>query len=111
VGDLRNGREDGLPCPKPSHGATDLKLGCYAKGRSQGLCKKNGPRAPTAYRKQYRGHDYPFSAHDPCLKLGSLEVVVQKPIPTQIRQLIHSIRNREACDDGFVGELTSAKRL
>ena len=38
------------------------------------------------------------------------EVVLQKSIPTQIRQLIFYIRNSEGYVDGFVGELTPTKR-
>ena len=39
------------------------------------------------------------------------EVVSQKSIPTQIRQLILYISNSKGWVDGFVGELTSAKRI
>jgi len=39
------------------------------------------------------------------------EVVVQKSIPTQIRQLVLYIRNSKGYVDRFWGELTSSKRL
>ena len=39
------------------------------------------------------------------------KVVLQKSIPTQIRQHIPYISNSQAYVDGFVGESTSAKRL
>ena len=40
-----------------------------------------------------------------------LKVVSQKPIPTQICQLILYISNSKGQVDEFVGDLTSAKRL
>ena len=40
-----------------------------------------------------------------------LIVVLQKSIPTQIRQLVLYLSNSEKYVDGFVGKLTSAKRL
>jgi hypothetical protein len=40
-----------------------------------------------------------------------LQVVLQKTIPRQIRQLIVYISNIEEQVDGFVGDLTSAERL
>jgi len=39
------------------------------------------------------------------------QVVLQKSIHTQIRQLIVHISNSEGFVDGCLGELTSAKRL
>ena len=39
------------------------------------------------------------------------KVVLRKSIPTQIPQLILRIGNGNGYVDGFVGELTSAKRL
>ena len=39
------------------------------------------------------------------------DVVLQKSIPTQIRQLILYISNSQGSVDGFVRELTSAERL
>ena len=39
------------------------------------------------------------------------EVVLQKSILTQIRQLILYMSNSKGQVDGFVGKLTSAKRL
>jgi hypothetical protein len=39
------------------------------------------------------------------------KVVLQKSIPTQIHQLILYISNSKGQADGFVGQLTSAKRL
>ena len=39
------------------------------------------------------------------------QVVLQMSIPSQIRQLILYISNSKGHADGFVGELTSAKRL
>jgi len=39
------------------------------------------------------------------------EVVLQKSIPTQICQLILYISKSKGYVDGFVGQLTSAKRL
>ena len=39
------------------------------------------------------------------------KVVLQKSIPTQIRQLILYITYSKGCLDGFVGESTSAKRF
>ena len=39
------------------------------------------------------------------------KVVLQNSIPTQIHQLIPFIHNSEGQVDGFVGVLTSAKRL
>ena len=39
------------------------------------------------------------------------KVVLHESIPTQIRQLILYIINSQGYVDGFVGELTSAKRL
>ena len=38
-------------------------------------------------------------------------VVLRKSIPAQIRQLILCMRNNQGQDDGFVRELTFAKRL
>ena len=39
------------------------------------------------------------------------QVVLQKSIPTKIRPLILYINNSKGYVDGFVGKLTSAKRL
>jgi len=39
------------------------------------------------------------------------KVVLRKPIPTQIRQLVLYISNSKEYVDGFVRELTFAKRL
>ena len=39
------------------------------------------------------------------------KVVLPKSIPTQTRQLIFNVSNNNGYVDGFVQELTSAKRL
>jgi hypothetical protein len=40
-----------------------------------------------------------------------LRVVLQRPIPAPIRQLMPHKSSGKESDDGFVGELTSSKRL
>ena len=45
-----------------------------------------------------------------CLTESVYKVVLKKPIPAQIRQLILYIRNSKGSVDGFVQEWTCAKR-
>jgi len=52
-----------------------------------------------------------LSATSPGLSHTKFFKSVCKSIPTQIRQLILYISNSKGEVDGFVGELTSAKRL
>ena len=47
----------------------------------------------------------------PCLSHSVFQVVLHKSIPTQVCQLILDISSSKEQVDGFVGELTSAKRL
>ena len=52
-----------------------------------------------------------WSVPIPYLTQSVFQVVLQKSIPTQIRQLILYIRNSKGWVDRFVRGLTSAKRL
>ena len=57
------------------------------------------------------GHPPADRALQVYLTQSFLKSVLQKSIPTKIRELIPYISKSKGYVDGFVGELTSAKRL
>jgi hypothetical protein len=72
----------------------------YEQGAPVQLCKRAPPLLQCRFARQVRS----------CLAESAYKVVLQKSIPAQIRQLILQISNDRGLVDGFVRELTSAKR-
>ena len=87
------------PCLRPFTKTNGLwGVGC---GQEVQTSAAGSPRVPELLDLHLRSH----------LTQSAFQVVSQKSIPTQIRPLILHISDSQGKVEGFVGELTYAKRL